>query len=129
MLSNIAYGIGIVALAAVLGAAQHRTRAQEISQDTGLVCDTAEEMDSVLAAYDGGASFTDALKIVNAEKVTCAVVTVAFYRGKQLKEVTTRVGVLAETEILVIAAIFHGQTIPMEPQKQVTVFTVKGKDT
>ena len=46
MLSNIAYGIGIdSALAAVLGVAQHRTRAQEISQYTALVGDTAEKMD------------------------------------------------------------------------------------
>ncbi len=28
-------------------------QAQEVQQDTGLVCNTTEQMDSVLAAYDG----------------------------------------------------------------------------
>ncbi len=69
-------------------------QAQEVQQDTGLVCDTTEQMDSVLAAYDGGTNFTDALTVVNAEKIVCAVVTVAFYKGNEIKKVTTRASTL-----------------------------------
>jgi hypothetical protein len=106
-----------------------QVRAQEIKHDTGLVCDTAEQVEAVMAAYDKSDNWQASLVAVNAEKVVCAVVSVAFIQGDKIKELHTKLGTLDEVEITVVGAITSGGIRPIKPEKQVTLFKPKGQDT
>lgn len=117
------------AIAATICLFATQVRAQEIKHDTGLVCDTAEQVEAVMAAYDKSDNWQASLVAVNAEKVICAVVSVAFIQGDKIKELHTKIGTLDEVEITVIGAITTGGFRPIRPEKQVTLFKPKGQET
>ncbi len=121
------YLTSLVAAVALFATPLH---AQDIhQQDTGLVCDTVEQVDSVMAVYDKLGDWHAALVGINATNIVCAVAAVAFYKGKTVKQITTKQGTFDEVEILVVGVPTTGGLRPVPPEKQITLFTVKGENT
>lgn len=70
-----------------------------------LVCDTAEEVEAVLASR--GANVAASLVMVNNHfgKQSCNVVTVAFYRGDEAKTMLSRDGIVRIVKVNVIGVL------------------------
>jgi hypothetical protein len=119
----------LASLAAAVALFATPLHAQDIQQDTGLVCDTVEEVDSVMAVYDKSGDWHAALVGINATNVVCAVATVAFYKGKTVKQITTKQGTFDEVEILVVGVPTTGGLRTIPPEKQITLFVAPGDNT
>lgn len=66
---------------------------------------------------------------MNVEKVACAVVHIAYVKGKKVGELDTKDGHFNLVEILVVGSYTTGGVRPVPPEKQVTLLRPKGQDT
>lgn len=99
---------------------------REISTGVGLVCDTKEQIESLVKADENSDQFTATLHEINAGKAACGVANIAYIRGDKIGQVRTRKGLHEIFEITVMAADVGGVMRPIPPEKQVIAFLVKG---
>jgi hypothetical protein len=97
-------------------------------QGNGLVCDTAEQIEQVMLAYDKSRDWQASLVAVNAEKVVCAVLNILYFKGDKIKELDTQDGHFNIVEITVVAAVRANGIQPITPEKQVTIFRPKQQE-
>lgn len=94
--------------------------AQEAQQGVGLICDTAEQVQDFVKAWDGDTNA--ALQKVNATDNVCGVLPIAYIRGEEVGQLDTKNGRAAITEILVIAINVGGGWVRGPPMRQYTLF-------
>ncbi len=94
---------------------------------TGLVCDTAEQVESYVTGFDGDVQ--EALKRVNAKagkEDACIIATLGFIKGKVIQTVrTTRDEAYEVTEILVVGAVTPSGFQLVAPIKWFSAFQIK----
>lgn len=60
-------------------------QAQDVEVGTGLICDTQEQVERYISAYDGDAQSTvDSVNAAEHDPTACGMATVVFVRGRQL---------------------------------------------
>jgi hypothetical protein len=96
-------------------------KAQEVSQGTGVLCDTKQQIERFVSLEANSV----ALQTINADeqKTVCAVVEVQYVRGISLGKLRNTKGTFEAAEILILAANSGGwHRIP--PEIQYTIFAV-----
>ena len=98
---------------------------EEVKQGTGIVCDTARQIEAYAVLAHNG-SPEEAIDVVNgvAEPV-CAVLTVAFIRGKAVQTVPVPQGRAAITEITIVGYLLPYGWAAAPPEVQYTLFLVQ----
>lgn len=114
----------------------------EVQSGTGLVCDTAEQVERYVSLISETRNPHESLTLVNAEapgeKNVCAVIAVVFTTVRIVKEVRTPEGAMDLAEIRWVGipigqvigpegAVVMVQPLP-EPVVQYTLFRKKGED-
>lgn len=104
---------------------------------TGLLCDTAAQVEEVVALSTQTRNFAASVAAVNAkasgETNACAVASVAYIRGETVKTaIRTPDGPRDIVKITVVGAVLGveqgvGIVRPVPPQDQYTLFTSKGE--
>src|SRR5437773_11255763 len=93
--------------------------AHELSEGTGIVCDTPDQVQrfAVLGAKP------EAIKTINdgAAKAVCALTTVRYIRGREVCRVRSSDHAYRVVEILLIEAKLHGQWWEITPSLQYTL--------
>ncbi len=100
-------------------------QAADLSVATGLVCDTAEQVESYVTDFKGDTQ--EALKHVNdkaGKEDACIIATLGFIKGRTLQTVRTQDEAYAVTEILVIGAVTPAGFQLVTPVKWFTAFHV-----
>jgi hypothetical protein len=118
-------------LAAALSVALVSTSfGQSPEEGTGLVCDTSQQVEQVMTAYDKSREWNASPVGVNAEKVVCAPSPTSL-RSKATgwANSTPRTATSTLWKILVVGAFMANGLRPVPPEKQVTLFRPKGQDT
>lgn len=103
------------ALAATIGLATE-ARAQSPEEGTGLVCDSAAQVEQVMTTYEKSRNWNAAMVAVNAEKVVCAVSHIAYVKGNKVGEIDTKDGHFNIVEILVVVAFMATGLRPVLPE-------------
>jgi len=100
--------------------------AQEVEQGTGLVCDTAENIEQFVILHNQGMKNPDILATINGDKepFVCAVFTAAFFKGKTVKLVLADGQVYEIAEILLVG-VLDGQWVHITPTPQFSIFLTK----
>jgi hypothetical protein len=111
--SRFAFTVALMSLAAVLPA-----RAQQVEVEVGssLICDTQQQAERFAALFDGNAEA--ALRVVNVEHndpTACAVVSVAFVRGREVGTARSRAGSYRVVRILVLGLLTERGLLAAEP--------------
>jgi hypothetical protein len=103
----------------------HGVRADEnVEQGHGVICDTVEEVEH-FAQLGGGVKAIE--EINKAEKNACALLVIAFVRGKGVKDIRTNAGTATITEVLVVAYHDKGWH-DLKPMMQYTLFMREDED-
>ena len=106
----------------VLGTFALTAQARELSEGTGIVCDTPDQVQrfAVLGAKP------EAIKTINdgAAKAVCALTTVRYIRGREVSRVRSSDHAYRVVEILLIEVKLHGQWGEITPSLQYTLFLV-----
>ena len=104
----------------VLGTFALTAHAHELSEGTGIVCDTPDQVQrfAVLGAKP------EAIKTINdgAAKAVCALTTVRYIRGREVSRVRSSDHAYQVVEILLIEVQVHGQWGAITPEVQYTLF-------
>jgi hypothetical protein len=118
--------IGLVAsVVAAFLAFLNGVRAEEkVQQGHGVICDTVQEVEH-FAQLGGGVRAVE--EINKAEKNACALLMIAFVRGKGVKDIRTNSGMATITEILVMAYEDKGWH-DIKPMMQYTLFPSNEED-
>lgn len=93
---------------------------------TGLVCDTAEQVESYVTGFNGDVQ--EALKRVNTnagKEDACIIATLGFIKGKVIQTVRTRDEAYEVTEILVIGAVTPSGFRLVAPVKWFSPFKIE----
>ncbi len=105
------------------------SRAQDITEGVGLVCDTATQVEQY-AAFADQKGVQVALEEVNSEDMVCGVLHVRFTLHEQVKRVNIRGAEFDIRRISVIAAEADGVWLIFPtPDDQFTIFTATGTGT
>jgi len=102
--------------------------AQDIEIGTGLLCDTAQQVERYVVLTDQNPA--TALTAVNVEakkENACAPGSVAYRRGRTVKTLTTKHGTYDIVEITVIAGVSQAGMMAITPTVQYTLFPAKGE--
>jgi hypothetical protein len=102
-------------------------RAQEIEYDKGLICETQEQAQTLVARLNGD-DFDSAVRAVNAgeqDPQACRVATVAFVRGNTLATARTKTATFQLVRVLVLGVETAGGYRQVVPAAFVSVFRVK----
>ena len=99
--------------------------AQEIEHGTAVICDTVEQIDTLVQAKEDG---KNPMAVVNAEKPVCGVGNIAYVKGEKIKELSTKEGVLEVFAILWVGTSVQGMFRAVKPEKQFTIFPADGEN-
>jgi hypothetical protein len=112
-------------LALLLGPAHGR----EIEIGSGLVCNTAKQVEEYVAFND--ADRRTAISDINDEEhdqTACAIVNIAFVRGHHITTVRTRRATFQIADILVIGVVVDGGIQYVTPATQFSLFKVNERE-
>lgn len=106
--------------------------AQEVEIGTGIICDTAVQLEEVVKTATETRSLGVSMERVNAAAggttPACAVASVAFVRGETVKQISTPDGLRDIVQIYVVGAVLGpGSVRPVQPLPQFTLFKAKGE--
>lgn len=107
--------------AAIVLMAPALARANDISVGVTLACDTAAQVESFVAKFDGDAKA--AIEAVNDEENkanACIVAALGFIKGKSLQTVRNRDNAYEVTEILVVGAVTGQGFVLVQPVRWFT---------
>jgi hypothetical protein len=97
------YTLGVALLSLLLG---HPAQAQKIEVDSGVFCDTQQQVERVVALFDGNAE--KAVKAVNSEQndpTACVGATLAVIRGPEIATARTKNGTFNVVRVLVVGIL------------------------
>ena len=100
--------------------------AQDITVGTGLICDTAEQVEQYAAAFKGDSEAT--LAQVNNGTTACGVMAFAYVRGEDIKQVSTKDGMATIVKIAVMGINLGGGWVRGTPLTQYTLFLIRGRE-
>ena len=100
--------------------------AQEVSQGTGLVCDTAEQVELFITQHNAGIKNADNFALINKDKEVCMILTAAFYRGETVKRVMAD-GLVYEIAPILVVGMYAGQWIHVSPNTVFSIFRSKDR--
>lgn len=100
------------------------SRGQEVEQGTGLVCDTAEQVEEWVTLHNTGMKNPEVFAEINKDKDVCMVLTAAFYRGTTVKRVTAD-GLVYEIAPILVIGIFTGQWVQVSSNQIFSIFRSK----
>lgn len=119
--------VRLLLLAILLSFRPVTVQAQETETGTGLLCDTAEQVEQTIKLYDSiGSHAIERVNIEANNPVACAVSSVAFVRNKTVKTVGNRQGTFDIVEIVILGALTPVGIQPVNPTVQYTTFKAKG---
>jgi hypothetical protein len=102
-------------------------QAQEVEYGTGLICDTQQEAEELVAHLDGD-DVDAAVTAVNASEhnpKACGIATVAFVRGPQLATARSRNATFQVVRILVVGVSTASGLRSVPPAPYVSLFRVR----
>jgi len=99
-------------------------KAREIELGTGVVCDTQAQIERFAQLSDNSGELEAKLHTINADApYACALMEVAYYRGKSHGQLHTAAGTVEVVEILVVG-FKYGTWNQLTPTIQWTIFPV-----
>ena len=104
-------------------------RAQDVQVGTALVCDTRQQVERVVALYDG--DFDAAVSTVNAEvqdPSACAMASMAYLVSPPLATERRKDLTFQIVQILVVGVITKNGVAPVEPTKLFSVLEVDERE-
>ena len=104
--------------------------AQNVEVGTGLICDTAEQVEEVAKLSNEGVGNQVAVEQVNARAASnaCGVLAVAYIKGEKGATIRTKNGNAAIYQVLVVAVNLGAGWIQGQPLLQYTLFLTKEED-
>jgi hypothetical protein len=118
----------LLSATAIAEDAVQRTPGSDISVGTGVVCDTAQQVERLASLMEQG-NVESAVSTVNTEANNpraCGMVLAAFVRGDEVGEVHNANKALKVVEITILAVPVGNQWQYVAPLKQYTAFAPKG---
>lgn len=101
-----------------------KSRAYEISEGTGVVCDTREQIERFAALE----MQLEALRVINVESNVCVMAEVRYIYGHEASRVRMSESTVQVIEILVLQFKMHGSWLSIPPVVQYTLFQIKEED-
>jgi hypothetical protein len=101
-------------------------RGQEVEYGTGLICDTTQQAEQLVAHLNG--DIAAAVSAVNAEEhdpKACGIATVAFVRGPELATARSKDATFKIVRILVVGLRTSGGFQPVTPAAYVSLFKIE----
>lgn len=100
---------------------------EEIQVGTGLVCDSAQQIERFVKEVSGDAQST--IAAINAEHPNaCGVLSVAFIKVAEVSEVRSIHGSFQVISILVVAVMTEAGFQAIPPVQQFTLYRVQGQE-
>lgn len=115
--------IALLAVAFIV-AGVRKSKAHEILEGTGVVCDTREQIEKFAALE----MKLEALQVMNAEANVCVMAVVRYIYGHAEKRLRVGGDAVQVVEILVIQFKMQGDWITIPAVVQYTLFQVKEED-
>lgn len=103
-------------------------KSRGIETGTGIVCNTAAQVEETIALWDSLGSRAIAKVNHDALSSACSVIGVAYYRGKTVKTVRNSEGKFDIVEITVVGSETPFGIMPLNPAIQFTTFRVAGHE-
>jgi len=111
----------------LLAFASSQAPADEVETGTGVVCNTAEQVEAFAAAYNGDSAET--LQTANVTSNVCGILHVAYIKRETISYFIAKDGPAEIVKIDVVGIDIGMGFLWGDPLEQYTIFLVEGQDT